>query len=204
MTPVTIVGRSSSHYTRVTRIFALELEIAHGFQPVLDIMSTDVGVYADNPALKVPILVDEDGPLFGTENICRALVRRAARESDVVLRGDVAHRLVANAEEMTLGIMSTEVAIIMARTTGGAPGPKALRSIENSLTFLDQNVDALLAALPAHRALSFVETAIFCVLRHLPFREVMDVAPWKRLNAFGERFAERESARATTFHFDTP
>jgi len=105
--------------------------VPHAFRPVLDITSLDAPNYADNPALKVPILVDERGPLFGTENICRELVRRAGSKRTVVMRGDVPDRLVTNVEELTLHVMSSEVSLIMAKTAGDvrlAP-PKVTRSI---------------------------------------------------------------------------
>ena len=204
MSALTLVGRSSSHFTRVARIFAHELAVAHVFQPVFDITALEMGAYAGNPALKIPVLVDEQGPLFGTENICRELVRRAGRTTSVVLRGDVRDRVVANAEELVLHVMSAEVSLIMAKMAGDArlAPPKIARSIENGLGYLDENVETLLATLPRERALSFVEVALFCVLTHLPFREVMDVTPWSRLAAFCERFGERESARSTEYRFD--
>jgi glutathione S-transferase len=204
MSHLTLVGRSSSHFTRTARIFALELGVQHTFRPVFDITSLEAADYAGNPALKVPILVDDDGPLFGTENICHDLVRRSGQSSHVVMRGGVRDRVVANAEELTLHVMSAEVSLIMAKVAGDArlAPPKVSRSIENSLRHLDANVDAMLAALPADRALSFVEVALFCVLTHLPFREVMDVAPWARLGDFSRRFGERDSARRTEYRFD--
>lgn len=202
MPDLTVIGRSSSHFTRTARMFALELGVPFTFQPVFDLTSLDRAVYADNPALKVPILVDEDGPLFGTENICRELVRRSAKATTVVLRGDVRDRVVVNAEELALHVMSSEVALIMAKIAGEAPPPKVVRSIENSLGFLDDHVEAVLAALPAERTLSFVEVTLFCVVTHLPWREVMDVARWTRLGEFCRRFGERESARATEYRFD--
>jgi glutathione S-transferase len=206
MSQPVLVGRSSSHFTRIARIFALELGVGHTFQPVFDLTSLDLVVYAGNPALKIPILVDERGPLFGSENVCRELVRRSGRGSSVVLRGDVHERVVANAEELTLHVMSSEVTLIMAKMAGDANAapPKVRRSIENSLGYLDEHLDAVLAALPADRALSFVEVALFCVFTHLPFRQVMDVAPWARLAAFCRRFGERESARGTEYRFDKP
>jgi glutathione S-transferase len=199
-----LVGRSSSHFTRIARMFALELGEAHAFRPVFDLTSLDPADYGGNPALKVPALVDERGPLFGAENVCRELVRRSGRRGDVVLRGDVDDRTVANAEELTLNVMSAEVALLMARAAGDGhrPPPKALRGIEEGLGYLDRNVDALLAALPPRRAFSFVEVALFCAVTHLPFRGVLDVAPWARLGAFCEAFGRRESARATAYHFD--
>ena len=102
MADLTLVGRSSSHFTRTARIFALELGVPDEFRPVLDMTVTAPGNYADNPALKVPVLIDEQGPLFGTENICVELARRSGKRAGVVLRGDVLDRGVANAEELIL------------------------------------------------------------------------------------------------------
>jgi glutathione S-transferase len=206
MDDLTLVGRSSSHFTRVTRIFALELGVPHTFRPVFDLTTTNADDYAGNPALKIPILVLADGPLFGTENICRELTRRGARGRAVVLRGDVPDRLVANAEELALHAMSSEVTLIMAKMAKDerlAP-PKVRRSLDNALGFLDENVDAIASALPADRALSFVEVAIFSLVTHLPFRDVLDVDGYPRLTAFCERFAARESARQTGYRFDAP
>jgi glutathione S-transferase len=188
----------------VARIFALELGVQHAFQPVFDLATLDAGNYAGNPLLKVPIWVDEHGPLFGSQNICRELVRGASRAADVVLPGDVTRRVVANAEELTLSAMLAEVTIITSRSPGSGTPPKLLCSIENSLDFLERHLDEIRAALPVERALSFVEVALFCLVRHLPFREVMPVDGWPRLIAFAADFARRESARATDYHFDTP
>ncbi|HZJ63147.1 MAG TPA: hypothetical protein VFD36_06445, partial [Kofleriaceae bacterium] len=96
----------------------------------------------------------------------------------------------------------SEVTVVMAKFTGAALPPKVTASIENSLDFLDAHLDAVLAALPADRLTSFFEVALFCVVTHLPWREVMDVARWTRLGEFCRRFGERESARATEYRFD--
>jgi glutathione S-transferase len=204
MTDLVLVGRSSSHFTRVVRIFALELAVPHTLRPVFDMTSADTMTYSGNPALKVPVLVDAAGPLYGTENICRELVRRSTLGVKVVLRGDVADRLVANAEELTLHAMSSEVSLIMAMVAGDdrmAP-PKLRRSLENALGYLDEHVDRVLDVLPADRGLSFVETALYCLVTHLPFRQVADVASYHRLAAFCEHFGQQESARQTPYRFD--
>jgi glutathione S-transferase len=201
-----LVGRSSSHFTRVARIFALELEVGHRLAPVLDMSALAPAQYGGNPALKIPVLVDEQGPLFGTENICRALVRRAGAEARVVQRGQLNARLVANAEEMTLHAMAADVTLVMASLGGGGGGGAALdkvrASLAGALAHLDGCVDELVAALPAGRAFSFVEVALYCVVTHLPFRRVMDVGGYGRLAAFCERFGARASARATAYEFD--
>lgn len=203
MAEPTIVGRSSSHYTRTARMVALELDVAHAFQPLYDLMSLDPESYAGNPALKIPVLVDESGALFGTDNICRALARRSSRR-DVVLRGDVDDRLVANAEELTVHVMSSEVTLIVTKMAGLTAPAKMVRSVENSLGWLDENVEALQARLPAERRTSFVEIALFCTLTHLPWREVMPVERWSRLGELVRRFGERASARSTEYRFDPP
>jgi glutathione S-transferase len=201
---ITLVGRSSSHFSRTARIFALELGVPHTFRPVLDMTTTDQSAYADNPALKVPTLLDEEGPLFGTENICRELARRSGQRARVVLRGDVAQRLVANAEELVLHGMGAQVNLIMAGAGGPnqTPPPKVRCSLENVLAYLDTRLDQVLAALPAERRLSFFETALFCLVTHLPFRKVMDPSAYQRLQAFCADFGEREGARSTGYRFD--
>jgi glutathione S-transferase len=205
MRALEIVGRSSSHFTRVTRVFAHELQVPHTFRPVLDLTSLDQDAYAGHPALKVPALVDERGSLFGSENICREIVRRSTTRSRVVMRGEVDDRTVQNAEELTVHVMTAEVSLILAKLAGDdrlAP-PKVTRSIENSLDYLDAHVDVVITTLPAERVLSFVEVGLFCVVRHLPFREIMDVSRWSRLAAFCDRFGERPSAKATEYRFDS-
>ena len=118
--------------------------------------------------------------------------RRRARKSS--LRGDVSDRLVANAEELTLHAMTMEVSLITAKAAGDdrTPPPKVSRSLENSVRWLDQNVDRVLELLPSDRTLSFLEVTMFCLITHLPFRELMDVRGYGRLDAYCERFAQRE------------
>jgi glutathione S-transferase len=208
MSELTLVGRSSSHFTRVTRMFALELGVPLRFRPVFDLTSLDVTVYGDNPALKIPVLLTETGPLFGSENICRELMRRAAaknkkaKRSNFVLRGDLDSRLVANAEELTLQAMQTGVIIVLGKTTGTAPSTKTTRSLENTLAWLDAHIGDVVAALPEGRIVSFVEVALFCLIRHLPFRAVLDVKPYKKLVAFADEYGQRPSARETEYRVD--
>lgn len=201
---VQLVGRSSSHFTRVVRMFAVELAVPLDFRPVLDLTTLDASAYASNPALKVPVLVDEQGPLFGAENICHALRRRSSKAmTNVLLRGDVPDRAVANAEELTLHVMSSGVSLIMAKGAGNAPSPKVTPSLENSLRYLDETLEPTLAALPKDRLVSFLEVTLFCVVTHLEFRQLADVAPFRALHDFCLRFGERPSAQATPYRFDT-
>ena len=175
---------------------------------MLDLTSVEAADYGGSPALKVPVLLDASQPdepwLIGTENICVHLVRLSGKRASVVMRGDVQERVVLNAEELTLHVMQSEVALIMAKIAGDArlAPPKVSRSIENSLSHLDRTIDAALAALPEGRAFSWLEVSLFSLLRHLPFREVMGIDAYPRLVAFAGAFEARESARATGFRYD--
>ena len=203
-TTVELHGRSSSHFTRAARIFAVELGVPLDFRPVLDLTALDPSGYAGNPALKVPVLVDEQGSLFGAESICRALLSRSGKATtSVIMRGDVPERVVANAEELTLHVMSSEVSLLMAQAAGNVAPPKVMPSLHNSLRYLDETVGVALAALPSDRLLSFLEVTLFCVVTHLEFREVVDVLPFHALRDFCLHFGERKSAKATPYRFDT-
>ena len=206
MSELILTGRSSSHFTRTARIFALELGVPHVFRPVFDMTLLEASNYEGNPALKVPILVDDRGPLFGTENICRELVRRAGAAQRVVLAGQSTERIVANSEELTLHVMSQGVSIIMLKMADPSrPIPeKTQQGLENSLDYLDANLGKVLEVLPPERTLSFVEVALFCVMTHLPFRQVMDVSRWLDLGDFCRTFGQRESAKQTEYRFDAP
>src|SRR5260221_14484064 len=72
-----IIGRTSSHFTRVTRIFAEELQVPCSFTSVPDLLSTDPRDYAGNPALSLPILEGTAGPWFGAGGILPAHSPRA-------------------------------------------------------------------------------------------------------------------------------
>jgi glutathione S-transferase len=79
-----ITGRSSSHYTRLARMFAHELGVACEFAPVYVLASLDERSYAGNPALKLPVLGHGGTVVFGAENICRTLAEVAPRHAVIL------------------------------------------------------------------------------------------------------------------------
>ena len=206
MKALRVLGRSSSHYTRCVRIFAHEFEQAYTFEPMLDLLSCSSADYAGNPAMRLPILIEDQDEWFGTLNICRQLVRRAHRESEVVWPEALSDRLATNALELTLQGMATEVTLIMGTLTASAtPSPydvKNRASLNNIVNWLDENLESVLAQLRSDRRVSFLEVALFCFVTHLGFRDVLDTTAWPRLRTFCQAFAERRSARATEYRFD--
>jgi glutathione S-transferase len=202
-----LYGRSSSHFTRIARIFAHECEVPVEMHLIRDLMSVDPADYGDNPALKMPTLVADDGERwFGSIAICRELVRNSELNLDVTWPEDLDTALGANAQEMVLQAMSTEVGIVLGKSTGvpadNAHQLKLRASLLGNLRWLEDNVANALAQLPPERDLSYLEVSLFCLVEHLPFRDVMTLEDYPSLRAFGERFARRSSAKATTFKFD--
>ena len=200
---LTLVGRSSSSFTRVTRIFAAEAGVEYGFRIVPDLLSLDASLYGGNPALKLPSLEAPEGVWFGSLNICRRFARGQALR--IVWPEDLNEPLSANAQELTLQTMSNAVALILT-TLAGNPhtihAEKLRRSLTGSLAWLETHAAAAIATLPATRDVSFLEVTLFCLMAHLEFREVVPLSGYAELGRFRARFAERSSACATEYRFD--
>ncbi|MBL8744408.1 MAG: VOC family protein [Myxococcales bacterium] len=198
-----IIGRSSSSFTRVTRIVAAELGIDCELLVVHDLMSLDAADYGENPALKLPSLRTEAGTWFGALNVARAHARGRPGYR-IVWPEDLHEPLLANAQELTLQAMATEVALIIGKVGGTgetAASTKQRKSLLGTLDWLEANLSAIMARLPP-RDVSFLEVTLYCLIAHLEFREVAPTSGYRALTAFCEQFAERASVRATPYQFD--
>lgn len=204
---LTIIGRSSSSFTRVARIFAAELGMACELEVVGDLQSLESESYGGNPALKVPSLRTPRGTWFGALNVCRELARLSERKLRIVWPEALAEPLLANMQELALHAMATEVGLIMSNlpseTTESFHRLKMSRSLQGSLAWLEAHADEALAALPLERDISYLETCLYCLVTHLDFRQVLSTAPYRALTAFCENFGARPACRETQFRFDT-
>ena len=201
----TLIGRSSSHFTRVARIFAAELGVEHGFEVVRDLGSRQAAAYGGNPALRVPSLATAEGSWFGALNVCRELQRRSSRALTVVWPEHLVQAVAANALELTQQAMANEVTLITAGLGGASDSPflgKLREGLESSLAWLDDQLAGALAALPPEPRLSYLEVALFCLVTHLDFRAVAPTAPYERLRAFCAELGARPSAQQTQYRFD--
>ena len=202
-----IIGRQSSHYTRMVRIFAEELGLSYDFAPIFNLLSCDPGDYAGNPTLKLPIVKLDGEAIFGSVNICRALARAAGAKGRVFWPEDADSTLLLNAHEILSHAMTAQVDVVIHEIAQKRPPDDASRkrreSLLNSLQWLDERVEEVRAALPG-RKLSVFEVGLFCLLGHLPFRNPIDRSDLPRLRAFEEEFGARESARRTPYRFDKP
>jgi hypothetical protein len=202
-----LIGRSSSHFTRVARIFAAEMRIDYTFQVVRDLMSPHSGDYGGNPALRIPILKTSQGAWFGAVNICREFWRQSSLRPRVIWPEDLDQPLLANAQELVLQAMATEVTLIMAKMGGAgdsSPHQTKMRvGLVNTMSWLEENAHSALAALPPQRDLSYLEVTLFCLVTHLEFREILPTGSYAELNKFCQRFAARASVGETLYRFDT-
>lgn len=205
--PPILVGRSSSVFTRVARIFAAELLVDYAFVIVRDLTSLEAADYGGNPALKLPTLKTQRGIWFGTLNICHEFARQSTVRPRISWPEDLEQPLLANAQELTLHAMATEVSLIMDKAAGiaGDSGhyAKMRKSLLGAMSWLEENAAAVLAALPPNRDLSYLEVTLFCLVTHLEFRDVLPVTPYPKLNEFCRRFATRPPAQQTAYRFDT-
>jgi glutathione S-transferase len=206
-----LTGRSSSHFTRVARMVALELGIPVALDVVADLASVDADDYGGNPALKIPTLHVGDVPLFGTDNICRRLAALAGRADDprVVLTHQVPSDLVCSAQELVWHAMAAQVQLVIGVHMARLPADHALLAkaragLVGALGWLDARLDGVLAALPAPRDLSVFEVTLYCLVEHLRFRPTVAPGGPLRLAGFAAAFGARESAQRTPFCFDPP
>jgi len=204
---LTLIGRSSSHFTRVARLYAVELDVPHDFSPVFELASTSPATFGENPALRVPSLRTPEGTWFGTLNVCRELARRSPLDAPLVWPEDLTEPLTANAQELVLDAMGTGVTLVMGRLAGIADEhalhTKPFARLRGMAAWLDANLDAALSRLPERR-LSFLEATAYCFCTHTEFRGLLSLDPFPKLRAFTTAFGVRPSAERTPYRFDQP
>ncbi len=203
-----IIGRSSSHFTRMAQIFAHELGVPFELVPVYDMRELDAAVYAGNPALKLPILRTGDAVLFGALNICRALAERSGGRMRIVWPEALRDDRGRNAQELVWHGMAAQVQLAFGIEVCRLPADsayfvKARAGLAGALHWLDVQLVALLRELPA-RDLSVFEVSLFCLVEHLGFRRTVDASAYAALAAFTRDFAARPSAQRTPYRFDRP
>jgi len=204
-----LTGRSSSHFTRVARIFAHELDVPLTFVIVHELMALEPGAFDGNPALKLPTLAIGDSLLFGTENICRKLVELAGRSGDprVVLAEHVTADLSRSAQELVWHAMAAQVQLRVGVDMSKLPADslfflKIRTGMTGALVWLEEHLGAVVRLLPEARDLSLFEVTLFCLLEHIAFCPTVPLDGLPRLRQFASAFGQRPSARRTRFHFD--
>lgn len=206
-TNLTLIGRQSSHYTRMVRIVAAELGVPLTLAPVLNLLSDDPAQFGGNPALKLPVLRHGDDHVYGALAICRYLETLVSGAPPIVWPEQRREPLLLNAHELLAHLMAVQVEVVFHEIVEKRPPDAASRkrrqSLLNCLDWFERHLDALLAATPPG-AIDILQVGLFCLLEHLPFRNPIDLAHCPRLTAFATSFGQRDAARATPYRFDPP
>jgi hypothetical protein len=202
-----LYGRSSSHFTRIPRIFAAELEVDVEFHLIRNLLSADAEDYGGHPALKMPTLQTEAGLWFGSLPICRELARCSELGLDIVWPEDLQRPVAANAQELVLTAMATEVGLIMGKASDvpadNAHQVKLRASLLGAMEWLEINAARAIDTLPPDRNLSFLEVSMFCLVEHLEFRAVLalDASPAYEGLGSGLRRDGRQGQRSSSSTF---
>ena len=209
MTPLTITGRRSSHFTRMTLIFAETLGVGYGLRPVYDMTALDAESYANNPALKLPILHRGENVLFGALNVCRAIAETAGASADIVWPEDLADDISRNAQELVWHGMAAQVQLIMGTLIAKLPADsifftKTRTGFEGALAWLDAHHGEALQKLRPDRRLSAFEVSLFCLVEHIQWRKTLPFDRYRALGEFAQAFAANPAAMRTAYAFDVP
>lgn len=208
---VQIIGRSSSHYTRVALFFARELAVPFELVPIYDLTQLDRETFAGNPALKLPSMRRGGSTLFGTENICRALADMAPEgDKKVVWPEQLGSVLARNAQELVWHGFASQVTLVLGTVVHDLPADnpffvKVRAGFEGALGWLNENVDEVVTALDHtvdDRKLSLLEVSLFCLATHLQFRPTVPPDSYPKLISFVDRYGRRPAAQATSYRFD--
>jgi glutathione S-transferase len=208
MDTVEIIGRTSSHFTRVACIFAEELHVPYRLVPVPDMTVLSAEAYGGNPAMKLPVLRTKGSTLFGAQNICRALAERSGGQAQIAWPEDFRDRLSRNAQELVWHGMAAQVQIAFGVGICKLPADnvyfaKAREGFEGTLSWLDKHLGEVQRCLPATRNLSLFEVTLFCLIDHLTFRPTISITPFRNLARFAEEFGNRPSAQNTPYRLQS-
>lgn len=187
------------------------MEVGVGIElvPIADLTDLSPAAYANNPALKLPILVRGESQLFGTLHICRALAEMADPPRRVIWPEELSDDRARNAQELVWHAMSAQVQLVLGTAIAELPADniyfqKARAGLEGALRWLDANLAATLEALPWPRDTSVLEITAYCLIEHLRFRETVSLEPHGALLAFARSYGARTSAQRTPYRFDVP
>jgi hypothetical protein len=158
--------------------------------------------------MKLPNMQIDGRTVFGMQNICRALARIAPRRATIIWPETIDDNLLANAQELVLHSMATQVQIVLGTVVAKLPASnpffsKLQTGFTSCLAWLDRELPSVLQALPP-RDLSLFEVTLYCLIDHLKLRPTISLEPYAQLGRFREHYGMRESVGQTQYFFDQP
>lgn len=179
---MTLYGTPRSHFARIVRIVAAQLETDLDWVDVGNVGAPEP--FGGNPLMRVPVLVDGERALYDSHDICVYLTEQAGVDPLRILQPGWEDR---NRLTVIRGVMDAEVRLLLAERAGmateGAVFDKARATIAQGVAWLEEQLD--------HDAA-------------LDYRWVAAVAMWDHLVACGNAVDAPQiaatAARLTTAH----
>lgn len=160
-----------SHFSRKIRILLDLYKIAYEFVDIKSVIQTDKSVFANNPLMKVPVLIDETNWLIDSDHIAKYVVEKFDPADQFRVNSSTLHEL--NTRAILNTIMSEEVKLILSRRTGLPTDDyvffdKCKLTIKNGLDWLESNYPTLHGKSPG-----YLEFHLTCLLEHLAYYELV-------------------------------
>jgi glutathione S-transferase len=184
-----------SHYSRKARILLDLYEADYEFCDVGNVAEGDMKSFADNPLMKVPVLVDGANWIIESDHIAGYIVSKFDPADRY--RFNPASLFHLNARAVLNGLMGDEVKIILARRAG-VPTEKytffddALEAIRNGLSWLETHADSFNANEPG-----YTEFHLTCAWEHISHYELVPL-PYPKLKKIVEAVLKNKTIAKTS------
>ncbi len=162
-----------SHYARKDRILCEALKITPELIDAGNVADHSLDIFANNPMMKVPTLIDGDQVVFESDHIAQYIAcKYDPQDQYQVLTTDVEQ---LNARSVMNGVMTAEVDIIMAERTGidthnYSRFEKLREVVNNGLNWLECN-DQLFKNQPNYNGFHLV-----CLWDHLVLYDMFNLS----------------------------
>ena len=182
-----------SHFSRKIRLLLDHYAQAYEVIDVGNVAEGAKAKFADNPLMRVPVLVDQGEWLIESDHIAAYLARKLdPRDAFEVHTTDPAS---LNIRAVLNGIMLEEVKVILAKRTQVpveqyAFFDKALEAMREGLAWLETKAAAFTPDAPKYR-----EFHLVCLWDHLEYYGLLPLEPYGRLREVAAQVSSREKVK---------
>ena len=183
-----------SHFARKDRILIDALALDVELIDAGNVADSSPEIFAHNPLMKVPALVDGDQVIFESDHIAQYIVRKF--DADDQFQVLITHPDQMNLRAVLNGVMTAEVELIMAERTGintqqYTRFDKLRTTVNQGMDWLEQQAD-LFPGQPSYAGFHLV-----CLCDHLIMYEMFDLSH-KKLKVMVSKLSELDYVKASS------
>jgi len=188
-----------SHYSRKVRILLDLWQLPYQFVDIGNVTNTDQDVFAGNPLMKVPVLVDGSQWIIDSDIIAQYLVEKYDPKDRYRVKELDWARL--NIRAVMNGMMQEEVKLILAKRTGVPIDQyeffhKSKQVLSQGLNWLETNASNFDSKNPG-----YLEFHLLCLWEHLDFFHFIDQSlDLPQLRFIYHELSQQPSIQKTSFH----